>query len=81
MLASGNPEWISRAQLPGPVEGSWRFTLPSSHDKFVVFVEARLGSDVSIFTSRDPQRNQIARKISTVSLRKPETECLFSGSS
>lgn len=63
MLASDNPEWISRAQLPDPVEGSSEIDIALEHDKFVVFIEAKLGSDVSMFTSHDPQRNQIVRNI------------------
>ena len=63
MLASDNPAWISRAQLPDPVEGSSEIDISFEHDKFVVFIEAKLGSDISMFTSHDPQRNQIARNI------------------
>jgi hypothetical protein len=63
MLASGNPEWISRAQLPDPVEGSSEIDIALEHDKFVVFIEAKLGSDVNMDTKHDPQRNQIARNI------------------
>jgi hypothetical protein len=63
MLASDNSEWISRAQLPDPVEGSSEIDIAVEHERFVVFIEAKLGSDVSMFTSHDPQRNQIARNI------------------
>jgi hypothetical protein len=63
MLASEDREWISRAQLPAPVEGSSEIDITFEHDKFLVFIEAKLGSDVSMFTRHDPQRNQIARNI------------------
>jgi len=63
MMASGNREWISRAQLPDPVEGSSEIDITFEHKQFVVFIEAKLGSDVSMCTSYDPQRNQIARNI------------------
>ena len=52
MLASNHPEWISRAQLPDPVEGSSEIDIAIEHDKFAVFIEAKLGSDVSMCTSR-----------------------------
>ena len=49
--------------MPDPVEGSSEIDIAFEHDKFVVFIEAKLGSDVKMFTSHDPQRNQIARNI------------------
>jgi hypothetical protein len=63
MLASGNPEWIGRAQSPDPVEGSSEIDIAFEHNQFLVFVEAKLGSDVSPSTSYDPGRNQIIRNI------------------
>ena len=66
MLASGNPEWINRAQSSEPVEGSSEIDIAFEHDKFLVFVEAKLGSDLSLSTSYDPGRNQIIRNIDCV---------------
>lgn len=63
MLSSGNQEWVLRANNPNPVEGSSEIDVTFDHDQFLVFVEAKLGSDVSMSTSHDPQRNQIARNI------------------
>ncbi len=63
MLSSGNQEWVLRANNPNPVEGSSEIDVIFDHDQFLVYVEAKLGSDVSMSTSYDPQRNQIARNI------------------
>jgi hypothetical protein len=63
MLASGNPEWASRATIPEPVEGSSEIDIVVEHDQFLVYVEAKLGSDISMGTTYDPQRNQIIRNI------------------
>ena len=63
MLASGNPEWVNRAHSPEPVEGSSEIDIAFDHDRFLVFAEAKLGSDVSHSTSYDPERNQIIRNI------------------
>ena len=63
MLASGNPEWTSRASVPEPVEGSSEIDIMFEHDQFLVYVEAKLGSDISMGTTYDPQRNQIIRNI------------------
>ena len=66
MLASGNPGWVARANVPDPVEGSSEIDIVFEHDEFMVFVEAKLGSDISMSTSYDPQRNQIIRNIDTL---------------
>ena len=63
MLASGNPEWVARAGTPDPVEGPSEIDITLEHDEFLVYVEAKLGSDVSMCTSHDPLRNQIIRNI------------------
>jgi hypothetical protein len=63
MLASANPGWTARARTPEPVEGASEIDVVCEHDKFVVFIEAKLGSDVSMSTTYDPQRNQIIRNI------------------
>jgi hypothetical protein len=63
MRASERPTWISRANDPRPVEGPSEIDIAVEHDKFVVFIEAKLGSDISMETTYDPQRNQIIRNI------------------
>jgi RNA polymerase sigma factor (sigma-70 family) len=63
MLASTNPSWVLRAKALEPVEGSSEIDIALEHEKFVLFVEAKLGSDISMSTSYDPQRNQIIRNI------------------
>jgi hypothetical protein len=63
MRESANREWLLRAQNPDPVEGSSEIDLTFDHDHFLVYIEAKLGSDISRDTKYDPQRNQIARNI------------------
>lgn len=63
MLASGTHDWTSRAKVPEPVEGSSEIDIVFEHDQFLVYVEAKLGSDISMGTTYDPQRNQIIRNI------------------
>ncbi|WP_348263257.1 hypothetical protein P8935_01565 [Telmatobacter sp. DSM 110680] len=63
MLESGNPEWITRARMPDPVEGSSEIDIVIEHEQFLAYIEAKLGSDLSMKTSYDPQRNQIIRNI------------------
>jgi hypothetical protein len=63
MMSSGTPLWIARAASPQPVEGPSEIDIAFEHDEFMVFIEAKLGSDISMSTTYDPQRNQIARNI------------------
>ena len=63
MQNSGNREWVLRSSNPDPVEGNSEIDLTFGHDQFLVYVEAKLGSDISMDTTYDPQRNQIARNI------------------
>jgi hypothetical protein len=63
MLESENPEWVARAKSPDPVEGPSEIDITFEHESFLVFVEAKLGSDISMSTTYDPQRNQIIRNI------------------
>src|SRR4051812_23582392 len=63
MQESGNREWVLRAKNPDPVDGSSEIDVMFDHDQFLVYVEAKLGSDISMDTKYDPQRNQIARNI------------------
>ena len=63
MKNSANREWILRASNPDPVEGSSEIDVMFDHDQFLLYVEAKLGSDISMKTKYDPQRNQIVRNI------------------
>lgn len=63
MRQSGNPELVLRAGMPDPVEGASEIDIAVEDKNFLVFIEAKLGSDVSLRTSYDPQRNQIVRNI------------------
>jgi hypothetical protein len=63
MQNSGNAEWVLRAGNPEPVEGNSEIDVSFEHDQFLVYVEAKLGSDISMDTKYDPQRNQIVRNI------------------
>jgi len=63
MENSGKREWILRAANPNPVEGNSEIDVVFDHDQFLVYAEAKLGSDISMDTTYDPQRNQIARNI------------------
>jgi hypothetical protein len=66
MLASPNAAWTARAQNADPVEGSSEIDICFDHEKYLIFIEAKLGSDISLSTSYDPERNQIARNIDCV---------------
>lgn len=46
-----------------PLEGSSEIDIVLDHNQFLVFAEAKLGSDVSLRTTYDTQRNQIIRNI------------------
>ena len=63
MGRSNNPEWQKRAANPRPVEGPTEVDAVFEGSEFLVFVEAKLGSDISEQTTYDPLRNQIERNI------------------
>ncbi len=63
MLNSTINQWTSRAKDSRPVEGRSEIDVIFDHTDFLVFLEAKLGSDISMSTSYDPQRNQIVRNI------------------
>lgn len=63
MQSSGNAEAVLRARNPEPVENPSEIDVSFKHDHFLVYVEAKLGSDISMNTKYDPQRNQIVRNI------------------
>jgi hypothetical protein len=63
LRASAIAEWIDRAEKPGPVEGDSEIDVSIHNDAVTVFIEAKLGSDISARTTYDPDRNQIVRNI------------------
>jgi hypothetical protein len=66
MQNSDNREWVLRASNPESVEGNSEVDVTFHHDQFLVYLEAKLGSDISMDTRYDPQRNQVARNIDCV---------------
>lgn len=63
MRCSGNREQILRSHNLAPVEGTSEVDVVLQNSKALVYVEAKLQSDVSLRTTNDPSRNQIARNI------------------
>lgn len=63
MASSGKAKWRKRAHNPKPVEGPTEVDAVLDGDDYLIFVEAKLGSDVSEWTTYDPLRNQIVRNI------------------
>jgi hypothetical protein len=63
MRNSGVPAFVRRAGLPGPVEGRTEIDVMLVNRESLVFIEAKLGSDISTNTKYDPARNQIVRNI------------------
>lgn len=66
MRTSDNLAWCKRSFDMGPVEGPSEIDITFEGQGYIVFVEAKLGSDVSLTTTYDPERNQIARNIDCV---------------
>jgi len=66
MRKSDNPAWRERSLDMSPVEGSSEIDILLEGRSYVAYVEAKLGSDVSLRTTYDPERNQIARNIDCV---------------
>ena len=74
MANSSRAEWQKRADNPRPVEGPTEVDIVFEGIEYLVFVEAKLGSDVSAGTTYDPIRNQIVRNIDGAMARNP---CCF----
>jgi hypothetical protein len=66
MATSDNDEWRTRAENPRSVEGDTEVDLVFEGDDYVIFVEAKLDSDISMSTTYDDERNQIVRNIDCV---------------
>ena len=77
MRESNSPDWALRASNPEPVEGPSEIDVSFDHDRFLIYVEAKLGSDVSMRTTYDPQRNQIIRNIDCLLEMAGHREPLF----
>lgn len=63
MRASTDPGVRDRSQNPSPVEGETEIDVAFLGRDVRIFVEAKLGSDISLRTTCDPERNQVARNI------------------
>ena len=63
MANSSRAEWQKRADNPRPVEGQTEVDIVFEGIEYLVFVEAKLSSPVSLETTYDPLRNQIIRNI------------------
>lgn len=63
MRRSGDAVLFARACDPKPVEGESEIDAVISTNRHLIFIEAKLGSDISTRTTYDSSRNQIARNI------------------
>lgn len=63
MRMSANPDWRRRSLVPSPVEGPSEIDITLEGVTYRIVIEAKLGSDVSLHTTYDPERNQVARNI------------------
>lgn len=77
MLRSGDPDWVARGAKPEPVEGKSEIDVVLAGRAYLIFIEAKLGSDVSLQTTYDPARNQIARNIDCLIERTGERQPFF----
>ena len=77
MASSKEAEWRKRADIRKPVEGWTEVDAVLEGDEYLVFVEAKLSSDVSEHTKYDPLRNQIERNIDCVIEEAADRQPLF----
>lgn len=63
MRASSLAHEVERAKSPRPVEGESEIDVIVESNRYLIFLEAKLGSDINARTTCDPARNQIARNI------------------
>jgi hypothetical protein len=63
MRQSADPHVAARSRNPKPVEGDSEIDVVLSTNRHLVFIEAKLHSDISMHTTYDPCRNQIIRNI------------------
>ena len=77
MANSNDADWRNRAANRRPVEGPTEVDIVFEGSKFLVFVEAKLDSDISMRTTYDPLRNQIERNIDCVLENAGNQDALF----
>lgn len=77
MAQSGNAAWRARAANRRAVEGQTEVDVAVEGSGLLVFVEAKLGSDISMSTTYDPLRNQIERNIDCVIESAGDCDALF----
>ncbi|SRR5216683_3819521 len=77
MRLSDDPAWVSRCDDPRPVEGESEIDIVLRNDALLVFMEAKLTSDVSLRTTCDPRRDQILRNIDCVLDRAEDRVPIF----
>jgi hypothetical protein len=63
MAHSNNPSLVARSKNVSPVEGETEVDLVIRGCSYLIHIEAKLESDVSMKTTYDPDRNQIIRNI------------------
>ena len=66
MATSGDPTQIARASHPDPVEGHSEVDVVIEGDGYLIYLEAKLFSDISLATTHDPDRNQLVRNVDCV---------------
>jgi len=81
MRAADNEGWRKRSLDMNPVEGPSEIDITLEGKSYIIFVEAKLGSDVSLCTTYDPDRNQIAPATSIAYSISAETAGRSSGCS
>jgi hypothetical protein len=66
MAASPIPDWVQRSAILDAVEGPSEIDVVLSGKHYLIYIEAKLGSDISLRTTYDPERNQVVRNIDCV---------------
>ena len=77
MKSSDKAKWRKRAKNQKPVEGPTEVDVVFEGSEYLIFVEAKLSSDVSERTTNDPLRNQIVRNIDCVIQEAGNRQPLF----
>lgn len=77
MADSNDADWRNRAANRRPVEGPTEVDIVFEGPRFLIFVEAKLRSDMSMRTTYDPSRNQIERNIDCVLENAGNRDALF----
>ena len=77
MANSNNAGWRNRAANQRPVEGPTEVDVVFEGLGLLIFLEAKLSSDISMRTKYDPSRNQIERNIDCVLENAGDRDALF----